>query len=81
MNQSDIELRVGEIVEVSWPDRWQVYRRLQELDIRAWCAIDQPLRVEIDSAIAAVQLQSVLKQLVASRRDLVLWIERCWQID
>ncbi len=78
MNQSEQEAAVGQVVEVSWSDRWQVYRRLRELDVPCWCAIDEPLRVAIDTAITAVQLQSVLKQLTAPRRDLVQWLERCW---
>lgn len=78
MNQSEQAAKFGEIVEVNWLERWQVYQRLQELDIPCWCAIDEPLRVVINTAITAVQLQSVLKQLTASRQELVHWLERCW---
>ena len=35
------------MVEVSWADRWYVYKRLQELAIPCSCAIDQPLQVQI----------------------------------
>lgn len=78
MNPSELEARASQVVEVSWPDRWQVYRRLRELDVPCWCAIDEPLRVAIDTVTTAVQLQSVLKQFTSPRRDLLQWLERCW---
>nr|WP_250124609.1 Asr1405/Asl0597 family protein [Chroococcidiopsis sp. CCMEE 29] len=70
---------VGELVQVNWADRWQVYQRLQELAIPCWCATNQPLRVHIADVTAAVQLWSVLRQFTTSRQDLVWWLERCWQ--
>lgn len=81
MNQSELEPQIGEIVEISWPDRWQVYQRLQELDIPCYCAIDQPLRVQINNATAAVQLQSVLRQLMTPRAELASWLDGCWQLS
>lgn len=70
---------VSEIVEVNWADRWQVYQRLQELAIPCWCATEQPLMVHIADAAHAVQLWSVSRQLTTPRKDLVCWLERCWQ--
>lgn len=70
---------VGEIVEVSWADRWQVYQRLQELAIPCWCATEQPLKVHIADVTAAIQLWSVLRQFTAPRQDLVRALDRCWQ--
>ncbi len=70
---------IKEIVEVDWADRWQVYQRLQELDIPCCCVTEQPLRVHIADPIAAIQLWSVLRQFTQSRQDLVCWLERCWQ--
>lgn len=77
MNPIDPKLEAG-IVEVSWLDRWQVYYRLQELGIKCECATNQPLRVEVETAASAVQLWSVVRQLAASRRDLVRHLKRCW---
>ena len=68
-----------QIVEVSWADRWQVYQRLQELDIPCSCATEQPLMVHIANVTAAVQLWSVSRQLTQSRQDLLCWLEYCWQ--
>lgn len=79
MNPLELESEDCEIVAVNWEDRWQVYQRLQELEIPCWCEINRPLRVKVSSAKQAVQLMSVLRQLTASRRELVQWLERCWQ--
>jgi len=74
---SEIERKY--IVEVHWADRWQVYQRLQELNISCWCETNQPLKVEIGSPIAAVQLWSVMWRFTASRQDLIWSLENCWQ--
>lgn len=81
MNPADPELAVCEIVQVSWLDRWQVYRRLQELEIPCWCGVDQPLRTQINTVKQAAQLISVLRQVSGSRAQLVQWLECCWQIN
>ena len=80
MNPADPELAVCEIVQVSWLDRWQVYKRLQELEIPCWCGVDQPLRAQINTVKQAAQLISVLRQVSASRAELAEWLEGCWQI-
>jgi hypothetical protein len=52
---------------------------LQELMIPCWCLPDGTLRVEVSDAIAAILLRSVVQQFLASRKDLVIWLDRCWQ--
>ena len=74
----DCESETKEI-QVNRADRWQVYQRLQELDIPSWCATQQPLMVHIANTAAAIQLWSVSRQFTGSRQDLVFWLERCWQ--
>ncbi len=59
--------------------RWQIYHRLCELEIPCRCAAHQPLTIELNSAIAAFQLWSVVKQISTSRIELVDWLERCWR--
>jgi hypothetical protein len=66
-------------VEVNWLDRWQVYQRLQELDIRCWCETNQPLKVEIGNVTAAIQLWSVIRQFTISRQEMIYTLEDCWQ--
>lgn len=80
MNPIEPKVEAGKVVEIAWADRWQVYHRLQELEIESKCASNQPLRVEVDTVTAAIQLWSVVRQLTTPRRDLVEAIERCWQI-
>ena len=70
---------VTQIVEVNWADRWQVYHRLRELDICCWCSSNQPLTVEVSDPNVAVQLWSVIRQLTASRQDLIQTLKQCWQ--
>ncbi|MCY7321700.1 MAG: hypothetical protein LH660_07830 [Phormidesmis sp. CAN_BIN36] len=60
--------------------RWQVYHRLRELEISCRCAAHQPLTIQVNSAIAAFQLWSVVKQVSTSRLELVDWLERCWRL-
>ncbi len=70
-----------EILEVSRVDRWQVYRRLQELDISCWCEVEKPLQVQLKNTNEATQLKSVLKQFTANRQELVQLLQRCWQVS
>ncbi|MEB3279887.1 MAG: hypothetical protein VKK42_13315 [Lyngbya sp.] len=82
MNSSQLQPENSEVIEVNcWADRWQVYRRLQELGIPCSCEVEQPLRVQITNTNQAVQLSSVLKQFTASRQDLLESLERCWQTE
>lgn len=69
-----------EISQITWVDRWQVYRRLQELDINCWCEVEKPLQVQLKDTNEANQLDSVLKQFTADRHELVQLLQRCWQI-
>ncbi len=69
------------LVEIPLIDRWRVYYRLQELMIPCWCLSDGTLRVAVENAIAAVLLRSVVQQFLASRQDLVKWLDHCWQTE
>jgi hypothetical protein len=66
-------------IDVNCGDRWQIYRRLQELDIPCECAIYRPLRVEVCDSLAVVQLWSVLRHSTAPINQLVAWLELCWR--
>lgn len=58
-------------------ERWQVYHRLQFLDIECQCSLHQPLPVRIDSHAQPLQLWTVLRQLEAYRGCLIPWLETC----
>lgn len=66
------------ILRVYPGDRRQVHRRLKELSLNAWCSSDGELRVEINNDVEAAQVHSVCQQFVASRAELVDWLEQCW---
>lgn len=70
---------VGQVVSVSRVDRWQIHHRLQELMIPCWCPPDGSLWVEVNDSVAAILVRSTVQQFVASRPELVDWLERCWQ--
>jgi hypothetical protein len=78
MNSSHSRSLLSQVVEINWADRWSVYRRLQELQIPCFCRIDRPLQVEIHDPTAAIQLWSVVKQVTASRHELIRWLDDCW---
>jgi hypothetical protein len=80
MNPSSSKPEVSQVIEIAFADRWQVYRRLQELAIPCRCGANQPLRVQVNDAATAIQLWSVVRQLTVPRCDLVCWLERCWQV-
>lgn len=69
------------VVSVPRIDRWRIYHRLQELKIPCWCLPDGSLRVEVQNSMGALLLRSVVQQFVASRQEMVNWLERCWAID
>jgi len=66
------------VVTVPQSDRWRIYYRLQELKIPCWCLPDGSLRVEVHDSVGILLLRSVVQQFVASRHEMVLWLERCW---
>jgi hypothetical protein len=71
----------GQVVQVSLQDRWQVYRRLQELEISCWCPSDGSLRVEVTNYLQALLVRSIVFGFVASRDQLIDWLEDCWKVQ
>ncbi|MDJ0800678.1 MAG: hypothetical protein QNJ51_28375 [Calothrix sp. MO_167.B12] len=69
-----------QVLDIPTGDRWQIYSRLQELNIRCWCPVDGSLRVEISTDMDAVLIRSVAMQFTASRQQLIDWLGECWQL-
>jgi hypothetical protein len=68
-----------QVLSISLCDRWQVYQRLQELDIPCTRLEDGRLQAEVnDSLTTILQVWSVVFQLTASRQQIVNWLEQCW---
>lgn len=69
-----------QIINVPFAERWQIYYRLQELMIPCWCHKDGSLRVQVNNIMSAILVRSTLMQFFASRKELVEWLEQCWQL-
>ncbi|BAU43804.1 Asr1405/Asl0597 family protein [Leptolyngbya sp. O-77] len=67
-------------IAISRSDRWQVYHRLRDLNIPAYCFPDGMLRADVSTPLAALQVRSVIYQITASRKDLVELLDRCWRV-
>lgn len=80
MEQSSTNPTDSQVVAVARSDRWQVYRRLQALEIPCCCNGNGSLEVKVISPLAAIQLWCVIKQLTAPRSELVAQLNRCWQL-
>ncbi|MFQ4145078.1 Asr1405/Asl0597 family protein [Chlorogloeopsis sp. ULAP02] len=79
MKSFSSKLQEKHVIEVNWAERWLVYQRLQELDIPCWCEANEPLTVQIDNTLAAIQVWSVMRQFTVSRQELIWTLELCWQ--
>ena len=66
-------------VTVSCEDRWQVYHRLQELNIDCECSGFQPLKVNLQTPTEALQLWSVVRRISDSRPSLISALHRSWK--
>ncbi|MBD2450842.1 hypothetical protein H6G76_27695 [Nostoc sp. FACHB-152] len=72
-------LTLGEqVLHIPLSDRWRICHRLQELMIPCSCPPDGSLRVQVNSLLAAVLVRSTVMQCLASRQELVDWLEHCW---
>jgi hypothetical protein len=69
----------SQVSKISRSDRWCVHRRLQELDIPCWCPDDGSLWIGVEHCIHAILVRSTVQQFVATRHELVDWLERCWE--
>lgn len=80
MSRNEINLQTEKMIEIQCDDRWQVYHRLQALEIPCCCHCYQPLTAQVTNATAAIQIWSVVKQATMPRQTLIGWLENCWQI-
>jgi hypothetical protein len=76
--RSSYEALATQTIQVSRSDRWCIHQRLQELMIPSWCPDDGSLQVAISTPINAILVRSAVKQCIASRNELVDWLNRCW---
>jgi hypothetical protein len=67
-----------QVLQIPLSDRWQIYHRLQELKIKSSCLPDGSLRVQVNNLLEGILVRSTVMQCLASRHELVEWLERCW---
>ncbi|PZO54181.1 MAG: hypothetical protein DCF15_11980 [Phormidesmis priestleyi] len=75
---ADAAAVVSQAVAVHCEDRWQVYHRLQELEIDCQCQSFQPLQVHITTPTAAVQLWSIVKSISDPRTVQIDRLTQSW---
>lgn len=67
-----------QVLQIPLCDRWCICQRLQELMIPCCCHPDGSLRVKVNNLLEALLIRSTVMQCLASRHELVDWLERCW---
>ena len=67
-----------QILQIPLSDRWQIYYRLQDMMITCSCPPDGSLRVQVNNLQEAILVRSAVRQFLASRGQLVEWLETCW---
>lgn len=66
-------------VVVTCEDRWQVYHRLQALDIDCQCGGFKPLQVSLRTPTEAIQLWSIVRWVSQPKQVLVDSLIESWQ--
>ena len=67
-----------QVIQLPLCDRWLIYRRLEELMISCCCHSDGTLRVRVNNSLELILVRSTIMQFIASRSELIQWLERCW---
>lgn len=57
---------------------WEVYRRLQNLDIPCQYGVHQPLAVAAETPLAIAQVWGVVKAITTPKTELAEYLNRCW---
>ncbi len=66
------------MIVVQAEDRWQVYRRLQELEIDCSCRAHQPLYVQVNTPYQLLQVWATLQRIDGTRSRLIERLRLCW---
>ena len=77
MSKETSELDLEKIVDIHPSYRWQVYHRLQELQIPCQYTTGQHLKVKLNTVESAIQLWSVVYQIRSARQELLDWLNLC----
>ena len=78
---NSLEQQPNRVLTVKWAYRWDIFRRLQALEIDCQCSTNEPLLVNLDSPTTLVQIWSVVRQSTANRQQLIDWLDNCWYVQ
>lgn len=78
MNVDKPHWQYSQALSLKGSERWEVYQRLQELEIICSCQSHQPLQVNIHTPTDLILLWSVSRRICSDRSDLLCWLNRCW---
>ncbi|WP_375468101.1 Asr1405/Asl0597 family protein [uncultured Nostoc sp.] len=70
-----------QVLQIPLSDRWRIHHRLQELKIKSYCPPDGSLRVQVNNLLEVILIRSTVMQFLASRQELLEWLERCWHYN
>ena len=79
MNSTNLNLTSSQVISINGSEKWDIYHRLQELDIPSQCFTNQLVSVEISSPNALIQVWTVVRRMTSSRRDLIRLLKSCWE--
>ena len=66
-------------VEIEHTVRWDIYSYLQSLSIPCECKLNQPLRVQVETATVAIELWSLVQLFTSPKQLCIDRLERCWR--
>lgn len=75
------DLPMEQVIDIPQQDRWQICYRLRDLKIDCDCPEDGSLRVLANCARDVLLIYSAVRPFIAPRRELLDWLERCWDSD
>lgn len=80
MNSSPLSSSISQLIDLPGLDRWQVYQRLQELDIPCQCSLYQPIKIQVSNPTQLIQVWSVTRQVTTPPVELAKFLNKCWQL-
>lgn len=78
MNANNPHWQSSQALSLRGTERWEVYQRLQELEVICSCQSNEPLKVSLQTPTDLVLLWSVSRRITSGRSELLYWLKRCW---
>ncbi|PSF38719.1 hypothetical protein C7H19_04215 [Aphanothece hegewaldii CCALA 016] len=78
MNANNPYWQYSQALSLKGSERWEVYQRLQELEVICSCQSHEPLRVSLQTPTDLILLWCVSRRVTSGRSELLCWLKRCW---